>query len=108
SDLGERGPRVGVHRIHPLLAAHAGAIPVPHEYRHVIDAGPQCENLLKDDALVGPQRLLKAVHAYHLVAGDLTRRRGPTSGDAAEAHLDVVLGDELVAVPAEAERVVGE
>ena len=89
---GERGPPVGRHRVHALLAAHAGAIPVPHEYRHVIDAGPQCEELLKDDALVGPQRLLKAAHAYHLVAGHLTRRRGPTSGVGAEAHLDVVLG----------------
>src|SRR2546422_5979174 len=60
--------RVGRHGVQPLLAPQGGAVAVPHEHRDMIDAGAQREELLKDDALVGPQdrksTRLNSSHGY--------------------------------------------
>ena len=97
-------PREGRYRVQVLVAGDVRAVAVAHDHADAIHAGADRDELLKDDALVPAQGLLEGADAHGLIAGDEARN----AAVGAEANLDVVLSDELVPVPAEGERRVGE
>src|SRR5205823_1588676 len=80
------------------------AVAVAHGHRDRVHAGPEPDEPLVDHALVGAQGFLKGADANHLIAHELAHRQRI----AAEGDLDVVLGDELVAVAPEAQGMVRE
>ena len=80
------------------------AVAVAHGHRDRVHARPEPDEPLVDHALVGAQGFLKGADANHLIAHELAHRRRI----AAEGDLDVVLGDELVAVAPEAQGMVRE